>query len=126
MKVGFWLAAVIVTSLMLFGDAAQAEERPLTGAEIKAALAGKSVTGERRGKSWTQSFEEGGATTYVSDGRPSPGRWRVDGNRYCSQWPPASRWDCYSMTGDLTASPPTVTWIYPDGTRWPGTIVGAN
>ncbi len=116
------LISAMTIALASFGVAANAQERPLTGEEIRAALAGKSVTGERRGKSWSQSFDESGATTYVSDGRPSPGRWRVDGDRYCSQWPPASRWDCYKMTGDLTASPPTVTWIYPDGTRWPGTI----
>ena len=123
MKVGFWLSAAALVTLVLFQDVVHAEERSLTGAEIKSALAGKSVKGERRGTPWTQSFGKGGATTYFSEGRPSPGRWRVDGDRYCSQWPPASRWDCYTMTGDLTASPPTVTWIDSGGNRWPGTIV---
>lgn len=99
-----------------------AAERKLSGVEIKAALSGKTVSGKHEGKVWTQSFNKNGATTYTSDSGPSPGRWRVDGDRYCSQWPPASRWDCYDMSGDSEANPPTVTWIYPDGTRWRGTI----
>ena len=103
---------------------AVAEEIKLSGPEIKAALTGNTVSGEHKGKAWNQSFEKNGVTTYTSESGPSPGRWRVEGDRYCSQWPPASRWDCYEMSGDSEVKLATVTWIYPNGTRWRSVVDG--
>jgi hypothetical protein len=35
---------------------------------------------------------------FISEGRmlhdDSLGYWRVEGERYCSQWPPSDRWTC--------------------------------
>lgn len=45
----------------------------------------------------TQTFEPGGATTYVEHQQPSHGEWRVDGEgRFCSFWPPSYR-ACYEL-----------------------------
>ncbi len=102
---------------------AVAEERPITGAEITELLAGKVVTGSRNGRGWSQTFDKDGATVYTQNGdQPSPGRWTIRGNQYCSLWPPSPKWDCYDMTADPASTPVSVTWIYPDGTKWPGVV----
>jgi hypothetical protein len=45
----------------------------------------------------TQTFEPGGATTYVEHQRRSQGEWSVDGEgRFCSFWPPSYR-ACYEL-----------------------------
>jgi hypothetical protein len=102
---------------------AQAGETPLTGAEIRDALSGNTVNGVQDGVSWKQYFDPGGATTYVSGGRASPGRWSVRGERYCSRWPPSDKWDCYAMTGEGDV----VTFI-PEagGADWPAKVVDGN
>lgn len=66
---------------------------PLTGPQIGAALGGHVVTYEGGA---TQSFTADGATQYT-DGQPSSGHWRVEGDRYCSVWPPSDRWTCYGV-----------------------------
>ena len=65
----------------------------LTGAEIEAALNDTTLdyeTGEE------QTFYASGRTLY-DNGQPSWGSWMVRGDAYCSEWPPASGWDCYTM-----------------------------
>ena len=49
-----------------------------------------------------QEFYTSGKTLYNA-GRDSWGYWRVQGNLYCSEWPPNAGWDCYAMTrkGDV-------------------------
>ena len=45
----------------------------------------------------TQTFEPGGATTYVEHQRRSLGEWYVDNEgRFCSFWPPSYR-ACYDL-----------------------------
>lgn len=45
----------------------------------------------------TQTFEPGGVTTYVENGRRTHGEWYVDGQgRFCSFWPPSYR-ACYDL-----------------------------
>ncbi len=39
----------------------------------------------------TQQFNADGSTIYTTD-HESTGAWRVDGSKYCSQWPPSDRW----------------------------------
>jgi hypothetical protein len=62
----------------------------LTGGEITAALADRELVyadGTR------QIFRPGGATYYGD----TTGNWRVEGDRYCSVWPPSDRWACYQV-----------------------------
>ena len=100
----------------------EAAERALKGAEIAALLKGNTVVGASDGKSWKQFFDASGATTYVAGARaPSRGAWSVQGDKFCSQWPPNEKWTCYSVTGDVDANPKTVTWIG-DGATYPGSV----
>jgi len=78
--------------------ALQADEAawtPLSGAEISAALTGRVV---QYASAW-QDFRALGKTLYNA-GRDSWGYWRVEGDQYCSQWPPSDLWACYDMTGN--------------------------
>lgn len=71
----------------------------LDGAGITAALVGKVVVFDDRS---TQSFKADGETIYTK-GRDSIGHWQVQGDRYCSVWPPSDHWACYDVTQDGAA-----------------------
>lgn len=43
-----------------------------------------------------QDFQEDGTTVYVEHGRPTTGDWSVEGDRFCSFWPPSYR-ACYDL-----------------------------
>ncbi|WP_415920207.1 hypothetical protein [Tateyamaria sp. SN6-1] len=65
----------------------------LEGAEIRAALEGRDIIYENA----RQDFRASGRTLYVFGGRDSWGYWRVEGDQYCSQWPPSDLWACYGV-----------------------------
>ena len=88
-------ALALVLALQLLPAAAVAET-PLTGAEIAALLPGVVALGEGT----RQTFLADGGTLYTDARGPSAGRWRVEGDRYCSQWPPAESWACYGVLRD--------------------------
>lgn len=62
-----------------------------------ARLAGDEIT--RALGSRVLGYPDGSLQDFFADGRTlygdSYGRWEVRGDRYCSQWPPSERWDCY-------------------------------
>lgn len=61
-----------------------------------------------------QDFYAGGFTEYgAGGGRPSPGSWRAENNRYCSVWPPAETWVCYRLLISMDGQ--RVRFISPDG-----------
>ena len=51
---------------------------------------------------YQQYFSPSGATRYrEGDGPETVGIWRINEHgQYCSVWPPASRWVCYSVRVD--------------------------
>lgn len=65
----------------------------LAGDEIGPALSARHLVYDGGA---TQQFNADGSTDYES-GRPSHGSWRVEGERYCSVWPPSDRWACYRV-----------------------------
>lgn len=82
-----------VFSVCLIGAPCAAENwSDMLGDEIRAMLNDRSLKYEFA----FQEFKSSGKTNYVAD-RESWGNWRVQGNQYCSQWPPNSDWACYSM-----------------------------
>ncbi len=46
-----------------------------------------------------QEFRASGRTLYNA-GQDSWGYWEARGNQYCSQWPPADGWACYTVDRD--------------------------
>jgi hypothetical protein len=85
----------ILALVMLAAPAAAEDWRALTGAEITAALTARVLAYDGA----TQNFFADGRTLYEAGG-PSWGAWRVDGDRYCSQWPPRDAWDCYAVEAE--------------------------
>ncbi len=86
--------------LVVCAGSAAAEEgwEPLTGAQIQDALTDRRVT---YAAAW-QEFRASGRTLYNA-GQDSWGYWRVEGDMYCSLWPPSDLWACYAVArrGDV-------------------------
>jgi hypothetical protein len=80
----------LVVTLVATTAGAEVVSVKLDGPAIATALTGRALIydGDTR-----QTFGADGLTDY--DG--SQGRWRVDGDQYCSQWPPSDRWSCYDV-----------------------------
>ena len=77
-------------AIPLPGMAMAEDWKTLTGPEITAALTARVVQydGEHR-----QDFMADGRTLYDE----SRGSWQVEGDQFCSQWPPSDRWTCYGV-----------------------------
>lgn len=85
---------VLAIFLICAATLAQAEEwRRLDGAGIAEALTDRVLIYENA----RQDFRASGRTLYVFGGRDSWGYWRVEGDRYCSLWPPSDLWACYAL-----------------------------
>lgn len=119
--------ALIVGVLAATVPIARAGERPLDAAEIGKLLSGNTTIGAGKSGEWRQYFDAAGATIYLSGKEPlSHGRWWLQGDKYCSQWPPQGGWACYAVMGDPDARPPTLTWIGDSGRRYPSTVAIGN
>ena len=112
------LISVIVTGLSC--GSAWAELRNLTGEEIAALLPAIVASGKKT----RQTFSVAGATTYTDRGRDTYGSWRVQGDKYCSQWPPADGWACYGVAYDAETA--TLVWIDGGGDRTINTVRPKN
>ncbi len=104
-----YLAAAM---LVLWSAPASAADIKLNGAEISTTLSDVSLYADGEVE---QIFQSGGQTVYIEKSHPSQGLWKVDGDQYCSQWPPSRSWDCYDVVrdGDL------IVFISSRGKRYP-------
>ncbi|MEL7228298.1 MAG: hypothetical protein AAGK38_00100 [Pseudomonadota bacterium] len=107
--------ALAVTAFLMAPALSVAGERQLSGAEIETLLPTVMVLGEGT----RQTFSAAGATTYTVNGRDTYGTWRIDKGQYCSQWPPARDWSCYTV---LRADADRLIWVAPNGHRTLNTI----
>jgi hypothetical protein len=109
-------AASLALFMLVPGLPAAAEERSLDGTEILALLPTIIV----RGNGTSQSFAASGETTFADHGRDSHGRWSVEGDRYCSVWPPNETKACYAVSvedGPPDGGPATIIWTDAAGER---------
>ncbi|MEO0497547.1 MAG: hypothetical protein AAF141_09285 [Pseudomonadota bacterium] len=85
-------------ALLALSTTAFAQE-PLNGDAISRAISGNTaIATGARGTPWRQFFAADGSTRYYSGSRPaSLGEWRIQGDQYCSLWPPSEKWDCYDV-----------------------------
>jgi len=117
------ITLALLTFFIAHPGSAAADEAVLDEDAIRTVLAGNTVAGVKDGQPWRQSFTATGQTTYYAgSSAPSDGFWRIQDNAYCSKWPPFGGWACYEMTGDLSASPQTVTFIGSGGDKWPAHV----
>ena len=82
---------------LLCGPAIAEEWTSLDGAAIAAALSGRELVYAGGAK---QSFRTDGGTTYSAGAGYSDGKWRVEEDAYCSNWPPSGSWSCYGLEQD--------------------------
>ena len=99
---------ILLFSLILISTA-EAAEMKLSGAEMQAVLYDKILYG----KDIEQIFQKSGATFYSAGGSQSQGNWKIDGEKYCSQWPRNEAWACYDIMQDGSK----ITFIAKDGNR---------
>ena len=85
--------SILLCLIAMGTPVAAAEWRVLDGAGIAAALTDRVVIYPDA----RQDFRASGRTRYTFGGRDSWGYWRVEGDRYCSQWPPSDLWACYGV-----------------------------
>jgi hypothetical protein len=104
---------ILLASLLLISSA-QASETKLSGAEMQVILSDKILYG----KDAEQIFQKSGVTFYSTGGNQSQGNWKIDGEKYCSQWPPNEAWACYDMMQEGNK----VIFISKDGNRTEMTI----
>lgn len=83
----------------------------MAGADIAALLAERSLYAD----GVEQVFRKSGQTFYLQNGSSSAGSWKVDGDSYCSQWPPNQAWSCYTVLREGDA----VIFVSRDGRRFP-------
>ncbi|MFM7446923.1 MAG: hypothetical protein ACKO2N_24025 [Tabrizicola sp.] len=106
----------LVLGLMLVPGAAWAEDWVvLKGDGIRVALEARVLV-----------YADGTLQDFLSDGRTlygdQWGKWGVQGDRYCSLWPPVDRWDCY----DLATRGLEVRFTSGSGTETIGTYADLN
>ena len=99
----------ILLASVLFISSAQAAEVKLSGADMQLIINDKILYG----KDVEQIFQKSGVTFYSSGGNQSQGNWKVEGDKYCSQWPPNQAWTCYDITQDGNK----ITFVSKDGNR---------
>ena len=100
----------VLFALLMTGKA-QADGAKLTGAEITSTLSEKETVGTDNGKASSQIFRVGGATFYSVGDNQTTGNWKVEGDKYCSVWPPSENWVCY----DVFREGSSVTFVSPSG-----------
>ena len=105
-------AGLMVGTSLIAGEVAW---RPMAGAEITQVLTDRSAQYEGA----KQHFYASGRTLYDS-GRTSWGYWRVEGDQYCSQWPPGDLWSCYSMD---RANHDMIRFVAADGSATEGQML---
>lgn len=108
------LAALVA----LIAPAAFADEgwQALTAEGLRQALTGHAVSYDDGAH---QSFGGDGGTVYVTD-RSSSGNWRVEGDRYCSVWPPSDRWACYRV--EVRSGGQRIRFLSDDGSATEGEL----
>ena len=110
------ILALMLLSVPLIGAAAEPSH---TADQLRAALAGNTVTGIFGPRHYRQYFDASGDTTYVEQGRrPTRGTWRVtEEGHFCSVWGQTE--SCY----DVVLNGADITW----GPDWPtASIVPGN
>jgi hypothetical protein len=108
------LRTILLTTSLLISAQAFAAETILKNAEIIVLLTDVVLNAESNGQSANQIFQKSGATFYNAGGSQSQGTWKVEGDQYCSTWPPNPSWACYDVARDGDK----VTFIAKSGKRF--------
>lgn len=102
--------------LCLYSNSAAAKETKLEGVALRDLLNDITLTTTENGRVIEQVFQSSGATftVDVKTKALSQGFWRLEGDKYCSQWPPSEHWSCY----DVFENDLGVVFVSSSGTRY--------
>ncbi len=101
-------------ALFILASSALATSVKLTGPEIGWVLHDTTLYAGGNGEI-EQVFQSSGQTVYIEQGHYAQGSWFVEGDQYCSRWPPGVSKSCFDVTRDGD----TITFISSGGTRYP-------
>ncbi len=92
----------LMVCLSLLIATAQAAEKKLGAGELKDLLSNIRLTSTETGREIEQVFQASGATFTidVETHQQSQGFWKLQGDKYCSQWPPSENWECFDVYGN--------------------------
>lgn len=109
------LALFLILTILLIQPVTAAENK-LDGAAIAVALNNVTLTSTENERTIEQVFQSSGATFTIDvlTQALSQGFWRVEGDKYCSQWPPSEHWSCYDMFSNKIG----VVFVSSNGTRY--------
>jgi hypothetical protein len=105
-----WLLCL---AILAFAPANALASGSLSGVGIAALLTDATLYGTDNGQPSEQVFQKSGVTFYSVPNGQSQGSWKIEGNKYCSAWPPNPSWVCYDVINDGAA----VTFVSPSGKR---------
>jgi hypothetical protein len=107
---------IVLLTLVLISATASAEEKKLDGPTLRDFLSGITLTSTETGRVIDQVFQESGVTFTVDieTRAQSQGFWRIEDDKYCSQWPPSEHWSCYVVFGNDQG----VVFVSSNGTRY--------
>ena len=83
---------------------------------MKVLLSDNTLTSTETDRVTEQVFQASGVTFTVdiSTKAQSQGFWRIENDKYCSQWQPSEHWSCY----DVFSNDQGVVFVSSNGTRY--------
>jgi hypothetical protein len=95
---------------------AAAFEKKLDAATLRDLFRDIRLTSTETGRVVEQVIQSSGATFTVDieTSAQSQGFWRLEGDKYCSQWPPSQHWTCYDVFGNDDG----IVFVSSTGTRY--------
>ena len=105
----------LAIALLFWPLSGQASEIIVISPELEKLLTDASLHGVGDKAQVEQIFQMSGVTFYLENGNSTQGNWKIENNKYCSQWPPNPSWACYDVLRDGDV----VTFVSSTGKRTP-------
>ena len=105
----------LVIALLFWPRSGQASETIVKSPELETLFTDVSLYGVGDKAQVEQIFQKSGGTFYLENGGSSQGNWKIENDKYCSQWPPNPSWACYDVLRDGDV----VTFVSSTGKRTP-------
>jgi hypothetical protein len=108
--------SLFILGLFLFCNLGHAQDKKLDALAFQALLNDITLVSIDAERAVEQVFQKSGVTFTVDmeTKAQSQGFWRIEGNKYCSKWPPSEHWSCY----DVFSNDKIVVFVSSNGTRY--------
>ena len=105
----------LAIALMFWPLSGQASENVVKSPELETLFTDVSLYGVGDNAQVEQIFQKSGVTFYLENGSSTQGNWKIENDKYWSQWPPNPSWACYDVLRDGDV----VTFVSSTGKRTP-------